>query len=1139
MTAVLGTPQVEIYAVSSVLGPGWHGITPRVRSDGVDSIEIQHANQGISGGISEPSQCRMTLDCRDGELWPLNPASQFYGSLGLNTPLRFAFELINHDFASVVVDDWAPVGGYTVVNTGAGGTVATSNWQQPGGIATHSVPTVNSHRQSIVDGFDLEDVEQRIDFLLPMADVTGGAVEPANLVFRWTPTRHILLRLVVEADETISIRFLLIDTPGSDLFLTDAYTAPAITHSGQWLRVKGNVEGGRVQAKVWDADDLEPLDWLVDDSPVLLEKNIDLFPGDVGVRTGIAGGNTNSKPITVSYRNWVIRSIQFYGNISEFPLDVDTSGNDLTVPILVAGVSRALFQGDLPVVSTLRRSIPEQPGMRAYWPLEDGRESNSFGSGLPGHPPMLPLVGTPGFAEFSDIASSQPLPTGNGSDWRGEVPPYDDTGVAQVRFMLHLPAGGQPDVSILLRWYTDHPSAKLWQLVYRTTGDLQLQAWNSESAFVYQTSALNFNLDGSTRRISIELVNNGADVDWLISEFDLSGSGSGTFSIGTAPGLQVSTVKRVWANLNFLDTPAWGHITVQDQITDLFDLYAEANAFDRDFLVRRMERLFNDNGAEFTFESADIDNFRMGPQRPNRLDTLVEECVTLDSGGVLYDGRTYAGLNYRDRTALYNQEPWITLSYQDSQLSPPWSPLIDDRDVRNKITVKRDGGSEATYEQETGPKGTQRPGRGGVGTYPITVTVNKFDDTDLQQIAAFRVAQGTTVEPRFPAAVLNLARAELQATPEIARRLLDLRPGRVFEVEGAAAVYQHDSALQMVAGYTMRVTQFQVVYELNGVPATPFDVFVPEDPQRGRIDSASSSLFEALDDNDTEFEIEVTPDDRGRCDLWTTDPAMWPIPLMLAGERMTATEIISTLPAYIATGTVQHADNTGVTPGLPGGATASGDTMVMLTASRNTGLVANTPSGWSVLFTHGSVRLFIKTHAGVGESAPAVTWPAGSAGDTNTAVIASFSDLPLDSLIASAVLTNSSAQNIAFPGVSGVIADGIVFVIGRKSDDWTSVATAPITGAAEIVDNSTTTGSDQGVVWNVLPHNGSVSGSPLASTPSGSLIVTGGGAAVSHGIALLLGNRQRALVTRGVNDVSKAHTAGTAVHIFRPPHWPL
>jgi hypothetical protein len=1126
------TPSVEVGT------DGWQDVTEHVFSTGLESVTIQHGNQGMNQGLGEPSSCAFKFIHPD--MWPDNPTSPHYGLLGLNTRMRVADTIFEHTFPGTVVNGWSTVGGFAVTNTGGDGGVAASDWQQTPGVGTHSVPGTSQFRKTVLEDYEQEDGEQAISFRLPTSNVTGGGIEPANLICQWqSDNEYILLRLVVQPDESITMKFT--DTGSVDL--TDEFTCSNVVNSGQWIRVKTNVETRRLQAKAWSEDtDVEPVGWTVDAATDATQLSFSRR-GGIGVRTGVAAGNTNASPRVVEYRNWTARAIMFFGGISEFPLEpVYGSDGEIEIPIVANGKSRQYSQGQLPAVSALGRSIPTQPGLVEYWPMEDEEDAGSFASGLPGHQPLTPIHGMPGFAEYSALDCSLPLPNSNLSDWAGPALAYTDTGFVQLVFILRCPSSPLPDLSILLRFYIEHPTAKFWQLVYNTSsgGSLRLQAWTSESDVVYNTGTGIDALDDSVRLVSLELTNNGGNVDWDIVEYpidDLTVPGSS--DSGTAAGLQVSTVKRPWVNVSLRDDVTFGHLMVFNQAIDIVDLALLTLAFKGDTERARLGRVYGDNNIEFTAEDEPFGVFfeyRMGPQTPKNMTTLLEEAVDLNSGGIVYDGRSHDGMVWRDRFILYQPDPQLELTYD--QLSEPFTARRDDRDVRNRITVKRDGGSSGTYELTSGRKSTLPPDEGGVGLYPSAVTVNKEDDDELQQIAAWRVAIGTVDEPRYSTAMIELAAIPAVAGATIRARLRDLRPGHLVTISDAEKIYAFDPIQQRVAGYKVTLTQFRLAYELNTLPLLPFRVFEVEDSERGRLDSDSSTLAAGINTVATQFQVDSP------AAVWTTDPAMFPFKLTIGGERMVVNDITGTVPAMIAAGTASHADNTSCTPGVPGGATGAGDDMLMITRGR--AQAANDPAswgggsgaGWSTVITSGTIKVFRKTHSG-SESAPTVTWAVGSAGDTNSAVTLSVADLgDLITSIGTSV-GGGGQQNIPILGLTGVIPDGIAITVGVKNDDWTGVATRSSVGATEIVDVSTTVGNDQGMVIDYVTHNGSVTGAPSMTTAANEFVVTGGAAAPVRSLVMIFGNRHTFDVDRSDNNVVKSHDTGAPVHIYNPPRWAL
>ena len=99
-------------------------------------------------------------------------------------------------------------------------------------------------------------------------------------------------------------------------------------------------------------------------------------------------------------------------------------------------------------------------------------------------------------------------------------------------------------------------------------------------------------------------------------------------------------------------------------------------------------------------------------------------------------------------------------------------------------------------------------------------------------------------------------------------------------------------------------------------------------------------------------------------------------------------------------------------------------------------------------------------------------------------------------------------------------------LFGWKQDDWTSVAT--VSGFTEIDEPDTTTGDDQGIVWDYR-----IDTTPDLVTPGASFVVTGGASAISRSaVAYLAGGYQTMTISaRSTNGVVKSHVAGTLVEV--------
>jgi len=146
-------------------------------------------------------------------------------------------------------------------------------------------------------------------------------------------------------------------------------------------------------------------------------------------------------------------------------------------------------------------------------------------------------------------------------------------------------------------------------------------------------------------------------------------------------------------------------------------------------------------------------------------------------------------------------------------------------------------------------------------------------------------------------------------------------------------------------------------------------------------------------------------------------------------------------------------------------------------AGREDGLLGtetvDTPTGWSTLSASGNVSVLGRvalSGAASAANSPTVSFSGGAANATTLAQMAALrgTDQNIATVMAaSAALLNSSAQNIAYPGLAAPSASGCAVVVaGWKQDDWTSVAT--LAGMSEIGEGASTVGDDAGIVWDYL-----------------------------------------------------------------------
>ncbi|HEY9523112.1 MAG TPA: hypothetical protein VIR33_07720, partial [Thermopolyspora sp.] len=211
---------------------------------------------------------------------------------------------------------------------------------------------------------------------------------------------------------------------------------------------------------------------------------------------------------------------------------------------------------------------------------------------------------------------------------------------------------------------------------------------------------------------------------------------------------------------------------------------------------------------------------------------------------------------------------------------------------------------------------------------------------------------------------------------------------------------------------------------------------------------------------------------------------------------------------------------------------AQGDWIVVAGGARSAAALAL--SGYTLLYHFGGIYVWARVRGSSSPGNPTITVSGGVANETISGNIIGLRNMPITMSLDQYVIkatgqTNTSAQNIAYPGRRpAVIYPGCVqLLIARKSDDDTGIA--PPSGFTEAFDVTTTTGDDQSL-WMAYRAD-----TTPATVDPGSLVVTGGAAAVSDAVLLTLaGGYQTMTVTRSANDVEKAHSAGTLLAVEHP-----
>lgn len=1129
-TSGLRDIEVSMYCDSTAdsLGPVWRDISDDVLHE--NRIEM---SLGRPDAFSDypPNSCSFTLKDPDGDYSPKNPMGQYNGFLKKSTVMRVNVKTAREDFEMTVANGWGNATSgqaWTLSGTAA-------DFDKGSGVGTVVVPAAGNDRIAYMATELHADIDLKVTFSLAVASITGGGLTAGGLILRGVSlTDFLYAKVEIQTSGAIWISIVEDD----DTIISNVVVSGLTYAAGTEYSVRFVVVERAVYARVWATAAGEPVNWTV--TEYLGDFGFGKaykYGGFVGLRTKRSAGNTNNN-VVVTYKNFEVNSNRYFGEVKSLTPFHDVSAQAHRVAVVLAGRSSRWQQGEEPLQSALRRAIPGAANLIQYWPMEDGTAADAFSSAIAGAPSLEMVSDTrPNPASNSDLVASAPLPVMADGYLSGWLPDYDATvtGSFQARCFIKFPAGVVPNSTVVFRFWSQDGTARLWQVVYGTGGDLSLEAYDNGIVNIFNSGTIDFNSDDQMMRLSVELDQVGANIDWRISIFAITSTVVATLS-GTLNSYTIGQIDFVSINPGqlisggtTLDGTVIGHFTAQDTISSLGDFGLEQRAYLGEEAATRFARLCNENGISNTrFGNIDSqhDTAAMGQQKVNTLTELLRECVNADMGS-MYESRAVGFENgsiveYRSRVQTYDQDPMLTLDVSAGQVAVPWNYTDDDQQARNDVTAKRiDGGSYRVQKLE-GPNSILDSIDGGIGQYKTDYPVSLGADLQLPDVASWQVELGTVDGYRFPSVTVNLGNSNITSVE--ANAAMDVFVDDMLRITNADASRIYDDIDLLARGYHESLSSDHHVIEFNCSPAKPYQVGILDESGDGaaRWDSGSTVTNASITSSATSMVIYSTEES------WTTAAGDLPIPIMVGGEEMLVTAITAATPTFGAVGTAAHGNNASVTPGVPAGL-AVGDPLFLLSAIRNSGTgTPNTPAGWELLVNASNVCLYGKPAEAADLIAmPTVSFTGGVANATTSAQAGFFRGVAFVSPYTNAWL-NGAAQNMAYvPPNTPYGAPVLVIMFSWKQDDWTSVAT--LSGGTEISEFFSTTGDDQGLVWDYFVFNGF-----NASIQPGSFTVTGGTSQISRGGVAVMYATQTMTVTRSVNGVVMAHPARAEVHVKRP-----
>lgn len=822
-------------------------------------------------------------------------------------------------------------------------------------------------------------------------------------------------------------------------------------------------------------------------------------------------------PVRISVDPGTGYNVRFVGFISKMALTWPSGRTGYSeLKIEAQGLLRRLDKSKRLNSAAYRALIALNPV--AYWPCEDTGSAATLMSAVGGPGATFHAGGTVSLASDSNIDGSAPLlKVSTTSAVEFPLRPFSSSTEWMVGFMARLPNDFTTDETALITIRTPGGTADTWDLRVRTGSPdkIQLEAYVAGGGDLLGGTAVNFipttlvpvSYVGLQLWFEIHCKQNGTGIDWDFTCYSTVGSsgGSGTKASATLTPVRSFSLNGPLGVRSDLNGATFGHFVCLNGSTTGVGAKL-ATGWSGELASTRFTRLCAEEGIQSAVDTSSLVDFAMGPQNSVKFVDLLREIEDSDQG-TIRETRTAASLTYRTRGARYNRAVDLALDFNLGNVQTVFQPLYDDQEVANDWTVTRSGGGSTNYAVNDGT----------LGTYPGSSTVNVDTDVGLVHHAEWQVHLGTSAaqQGRTPALQWNLKRSSSLVASWLACDL-----GSRITAAHPPSQYPPDTLDLLLVGYQEMFSQTNWEIVANTADYRPYEVFKIEDTRLGRLDTDGSALNAAMTSGATSVTVAPTTTKGPK---WTTDSGDRPFDIAVAGERMTVTNVVDASKSFINAGTAASANNASVTPGLPA-SIAAGDLLLIWAAIRAQTGTVNTPTGYTKLLDCTNACLFGKI-ASSSEVAPTVSFNGGASGDDTTAQMAAFRNVGL-SVAYSASQLNVLAQNISYPELGIITANCLVLYLGWKQDDWTSVAT--IAGATEIGEPVSTVGNDHGLVWDYLLQT------TATSIPAGAFVVTGGLTANSRGaVVAIRGDVQTLTVTRSVNGVVKAQTAGTAVNIWR------